>query len=161
MTTAPVDVSLSHLLNKPTATLSLLEFSRRVLLRRREAEDLILTTASRAAEDDEVVSTTSRLFTEILRRDPAVLTMTVEVLPAVFPWIQHLPDDAKEEFAEEWLDALSTAAALGSFAEVVGLVASWRSTAGVYADPERSATSAELHDDGTDYGPVPLPVVPE
>jgi hypothetical protein len=158
--TIAAEANLSDLLNKPKATLARLASSRRILLHRRDDEDLVLTTAERAAEDSAVVSTTTRLFTEMMRRDPAVMTLAVEVLPAVFPWVRHLPDNAKRDFAAEWLDTLSAAAALDNNAAVEGVVASWRSTAEIYADPELYAILTREHD-GTDYGPVPPPEVPE
>ena len=87
-----------------------------------------------------------------------VMTLAVQVLPAVFPWVRHLPEDARQEFAAEWLDALNTAGELDNGAAVEGLVASWRSTAEIYADPELFAILTRKHD-GTDYGPVLPPDV--
>jgi hypothetical protein len=150
------EATLSDLLNKPKATLARLAGSRRMVLHRRDDEDLVLTTAERAAQDSAVASATSRLFTEMIRRDPAVLTLAVEVLPAVFPWVRHLPGDAKREFAAEWLETLSAAAALDNNAAVEVVVAEWRSTAEVYADPELYMALTKEHD-GADHGPVPPP----
>ena len=160
MTAIPAEVNLSDLLNKPKATLARLATSRRLVLRRRYAEDLVITTAERAAADSALVRDTTRLFREMIRQDPAVMTLAVQVLPSVFPWVRHLPEDAWKEFAAEWLDALSAAGELDNGAAVEGLVAGWRSTAEIYADPELYARlTRDL--DGTDYGPVPPPVVPE
>jgi hypothetical protein len=159
MTAIAAEVNLSELLNKPRATLTLLESNRRVLLRRRDAADLVLTTAERAAEDDEVVSTTSRMFNEMMRQDPAVLTMAVAVMPAVFPWVRHLTETGKREFAAQWLEGLSAAAALGNNAALSALIASWRHTAEIQSDPELFAALARPHDD--DYGPAPMPGLPE
>jgi hypothetical protein len=158
--TVAAEVNLSELLNKPKATLARLASSRRLLLRRRDDEDLVLTTAERAAQDTAVVRDTTRLFAEMMRRDPAVMTLAVQVLPAVFPWVRHLPESAQREFAAEWLGTLSAAADLDNNAAVEVVVAEWRSTAEIYADPELYAIATrEL--DGTDYGPVPRPEVPE
>ena len=159
MSTA-AEANLSDLLNKPKATLARLASSRRILLHRRDDEDLVLTTAERAAQDSAVVSTTTRLFTEMMRRDPAVMTLAVEVLPAVFPWVRHLPDNAKRDFAAEWLETLSAAADLDNNAAVEGVVASWRSTAEIYADPELFAILTREVDE-IDGRRVPPPVVPE
>jgi hypothetical protein len=159
MTAIAAEVNLSELLNKPRATLTLLESNRRVLLRRRDAADLVLTTAERAAEDDEVVSTTSRVFNEMMRQDPAVLTMAVAVMPAVFPWVRHLTETGKQEFAAQWLDGLSAAAAMGNNAALSALIAAWRHTAEIQSDPELFAALASPHDD--DYGPVRMPGLPE
>lgn len=160
MTALPAEVTLSDLLNKPKATLARLAGSRRLVLHRRDAEDLVITTAERAAADNAVIRDTTRLFREMIRKDPMVMALAVQVLPAVFPWVRHLPEDAWPEFAAEWLEALSAAGELDNGAAVEGIVAGWRSTAEVYADPELFAILTREHD-GTDYGPVLPPVVPE
>ncbi len=153
------EVNLSDLLNKPKATLARLATSRRILLHRRDDEDLVLTTAERAAQDTAVVRDTTRLFREMTRRDPAVMALAVQVLPAVFPWVRHLPEDAWREFAAEWLDTLNAATELDNNAAVEGVVASWQHTAEIYADPELYAILTRKIDKG-DYGPVLPPVVP-
>jgi hypothetical protein len=160
MTAIPAEVNLSDLLNKPKATLARLASNRRLVLHRRDAEDLVITTAERAAADNAVVRDTTRLFREMMREDPMVMTLAVRVLPSVFPWVRHLPADAWQEFAAEWLEALSAAGELDNGAAVEGLVAGWRSTAEIYADPELFAILTREHD-GTDHGPVPPPVIPE
>ena len=86
MTAAPAEANLSDLLNKPKATLARLAGNRRLVLHRRDAEDLVITTAERAAADNAVVRDTTRLFREMIRKDPMVMTLAVQVLPAVFPW---------------------------------------------------------------------------
>jgi hypothetical protein len=158
--TMAAEANLSDLLNKPKATLARLATSRRLLLRRRDDEDLVLTTAERAAQDTAVVRDTTRLFAEMMRRDPAVMTLAVQVLPAVFPWVRYLPEDARREFAAEWLDTLTATADLDNHSAVEGLVASWRSTAEVHADPELYAILTRKIDK-FDGGPVPPPEVPE
>jgi hypothetical protein len=158
MAIAP-DVNLSDLLNRPKDTLARLAVNRRLVLHRRDAEDLVLTTAERAAADTSVVRDTTRLFAEMMRQDPMVMKLAVQVVPAIFPWVRHLPDDEKQEFVAEWLDTLRAAADLDNNAAVEGVVAAWRSTAEVYADPELYAALIREHD-GTDYGPVPPPEVP-
>jgi hypothetical protein len=159
MTMAP-EVNLSDLLNRPKDTLARLAGHRRLILRRRDAEDLVLTTAERAAADTSVMRDTTRLFAEMMRRDPMVMRLAVQVLPAIFPWVRHLPDDEKQEFAAEWLDTLRAAAELDNNGAVEGVVAAWRSTAEVYADPELYAILTREHD-GTDHGPVAPPEAPE
>jgi hypothetical protein len=159
MTTVAAEANLSDLLNKPKATLARLAGSSRLLLHRRDAEDLVLTTAERAAADTAVVRDTTRLFHEMMRKDPMVMALAVQVLPSVFPWVRHLPEAAREEFAAEWLGTLSAAGDLGNNAAVETVVAAWRHTAEIYADPELFAIlTRDL--DGTDYGPVPPPEVP-
>lgn len=154
------EANLSDLLNKPKATLARLATSRRLLLHRRDDEDLVLTTAERAAQDTAVVRDTTRLFREMMRQEPAVMALAVQVLPSVFPWVRHLPEDAWGEFAAEWLDTLSAATELDNNAAVEGVIASWRSTAEVHADPELYAILTRKIDK-FDGGPVLPPEVPE
>jgi hypothetical protein len=161
MTALPAEVNLSDLLNKPKATLARLASTRRLVLRRRDAEDLVLTTADRAAADTALVRDTTRLFQEMMRQDPAVMTLAVQVLPSVFPWVRHLPEDAWAEFAAEWLGALTAAGELGSGAAVDGIVAAWRYTAEIYSDPELLALATRTYDEDDDYGVVPPPEAPE
>jgi uncharacterized protein DUF6247 len=159
MTAMSATVNLSDLLNQPKKTIALLEKNRRLRLRRRDAEDLVLTTAERTEQDSTAMSTMSRLFTEMMRQDPAVLTMAVHVLPAVFPWVRYLDDDERREFAAEWLAALNAAAALANNAGVEVVIAAWQHTAEIYADPELyTKLSGPLGH--FDYGPVVPPEVP-
>jgi hypothetical protein len=159
MTAVPAEANLSDLLNKPKATLARLAGNRRLVLHRRDAEDLVITTAERAAADNAVVRDTTRLFREMMRKDPMVMTLAVQVLPAVFPWVRHLPEDAWGEFAAEWLDSLGAAGELNNNSAVEAVVAAWQHTAEIYADPELFAILTREHD-GTDYGPVLPPEVP-
>jgi hypothetical protein len=160
MTTA-AEANLSDLLNKPVATLARLVSNRRLLLHRRDAEDLVLTTAGRAAQDTAVVRDTTRLFREMMQRDPAVMTLAIQVLPAIFPWVRYLNDDEREEFAAEWLGTLSAAAEMNNNAAVEGVVAAWRHTAEIIADPELYAIATRTHDTIENGERVPRPEVPE
>jgi hypothetical protein len=153
MTATAAEANLSDLLNKPKATLERLGGSRRLVLHRRDAEDLVITTADRAAADSAVVRDTTRLFREMIRKEPTVMALAIQVLPAVFPWIRHLNDEERQEFAAEWLDALSAAGELDNGAAVEGVVAAWQHTAEIIADPELYAFLTRERDDA-DYGPA-------
>ena len=158
--TMAAEANLSDLLNKPVATLARLASNRRLLLHRRDAEDLVLTTAGRAAQDTAVVRDTTRLFREMMQRDPAVMTLAVQVLPAIFPWVRYLNENERAEFATEWLGTLSAAAEMDNNAAVEGVVAAWRHTAEIIADPELYAILTREHDKG-DFGAVLPPGAPE
>jgi hypothetical protein len=96
----------------------------------------------------------------MMRRDPAVMTLAVQVMPAIFPWVRHLNEDEKAEFAAEWLGTLSAAAEMDNNASVEGVVAAWQHTAEIIADPELYAILTREHDKG-DFGAVLPPEVPE
>ena len=95
-----------------------------------------MTTADRAAADNALVRDTTRLFQEMMRQDPMVMTLAVQVLPVGLPLGAAPAEDDRQEFAAEWLDALSAAGELDNGAAVEGIVAAWRYTAEIYADPE-------------------------
>lgn len=157
MTAVPAEVNLSELLNKPKLTLARLATSRRLVLRRRDAEDLVITTADRAAADSAVVRDTTRLFREMMRKDPMVMTLAVQVLPDVFTWVSYLSDEERKQFAAEWLASMTAAADLDNGADTEGVVAAWRYTAEIISDPELYALATREYDDDDDYGPVPSP----
>ncbi|MFD4144207.1 hypothetical protein [Streptomyces sp. NPDC058572] len=136
--------NLSELLNKPKATLAALRGARRMVLRRRDDEDLVLTTAARAEQDQEVMGATGRMFVEMMRTS-AGRTLVLDVLPATFPWVRHLPAHDVREFSAE----------LDNNSAVAQLITEWRHTAEVHADPELYA--ALTTDSGEDFGPVPEP----
>jgi hypothetical protein len=144
--TVAAEVNLSDLLNKPKATLALLDTNRHLVLRRRDAEDLVLTTAERAAADTAVVRDTTRLFAEMMRTEPMVMSLAIQVLPAIFPWVRHLNDNERQEFTAEWLATLTAAAEMENNAAVEGVVAAWRHTAEIIADPVLYAIATKTHD---------------
>jgi hypothetical protein len=62
------------------------------------------------------------------------------------------------QFLVELVETVTASAELSNVAALAPVVAAWRNTAEIYADPElHKALSAPL--DGTDYGPVPEPTV--
>ena len=89
---------------------------------------------------------------------PMVMTLAVQVLPSVFPWVRHLNDEERQEFAAEWLETLSAGGDLDNGAAVEGVVAAWRYTAEIISDPELYALATRAHED-VDYGPVLPPEV--
>lgn len=151
------EIPFSQLIQHSRDTIARLESSqgRQLRLVRRDGEDLVLESAKRAEADAQAGLTTARLISEMLRSDEtAALVLTV--LPAVFPWIQFLPDEAAREFAAEFAETARAAAELGNMAPVVPVIEAWRATAEVHADPAlHKALTMPL--DGIDHGPVPEP----
>jgi hypothetical protein len=74
------------------------------------------------------------------------------LLPDVYPWARHLPDEALEEFAADLGNALRAGADAPE--QMEGVVISWRATAEAYADPDLLAA---LRAPVSDCGPVPEP----
>lgn len=74
-----------------------------------------------------------------------------------FARIQYLPPEHREEFRRELIDAVKGAEPLADATSVAQVVAEWRHTAEVYADPELLSI---LTSEGDDFGPVPAPDAP-
>ncbi|GII45616.1 hypothetical protein Psi02_20400 [Planotetraspora silvatica] len=73
-------------------------------------------------------------------------------MPEVFPWVRHLTSDELRAFTLELVEALSDAAELEVDVTTQEVIAGWRATARIKADPvdyaqARKATSG-------DFGPV-------
>ncbi|MFD7446614.1 DUF6247 family protein [Streptomyces sp. NPDC059909] len=117
----------------------------------------MLTTASRAEQDQEVAGATRRMLVEMMRTADG-RRLVMDVLPAAFPWVRYLPAHETRQFAIELAKALGAAAALENTAAIAQLLAEWRHTAEVYADPELHATLTT--DSRADHGPVPETAAP-
>jgi hypothetical protein len=151
------EIPFSQLIQHSRKTLAQLENSqsRQLRLVRRDGEDLVLESANRAEADAQALLTAARLISEMLRSEEAAGSV-LKVLPAVFPWMRFLPDEAARDFAAEFAETARAAAELGNMAPVVPVIEAWRATAEVHADPAlRKALTMPL--DGTDHGPVPRP----
>ena len=151
------EIPFSQLIQHSRETLSRLEnsLSRRLRLVRRDGEDLVLESAERAETDAQASLTAARLISELLRSDETAQTV-LRVLPAVFPWMRFLPDEAAQAFAVEFAETALASAELGNMAPLMPTIEAWRATAEVHADPSlHKVLTAPL--DGTDYGPVPEP----
>jgi hypothetical protein len=150
-----MEVRFSQLLQHPRETVAKLESShgRRLRLIRRDGEDLILESARRADADEEGVLLAARLLFVLLNTENAG-ELVVAALPEVVPWVRFLPGDQVREFATEFVETARACAELGSMAALGPVIAAWRATAEVHADPELvKALTAPL--EGADYGPVP------
>jgi hypothetical protein len=100
-----------------------------------------------------VLAITTRIISELLNTDEAVLA---RVLPAVFPWMRFLPPDDSRAFIAEFTETARASAELDTMAPIASVIAAWKRTAEVHADPELlRALTTPL--DEADYGPVPEP----
>jgi len=151
------EVNFSDLSNKPVETVGKLQRSASKSLRvhrRGGEEDLVLTTASHAAEVTESASATTTLFITLMRESDNARNLATEVLPTAFPWVKFLPTHDVQAFVVELVDTIEAAESLDNPAPVAALIAAWRHTAELYADPDLLAS---LRADGDDFGPIPQP----
>lgn len=152
MTAAYEDVPFSELLHHPAATTGRLSRVRALRLRRRDAGDLALMRIEQLERDETVVDFASRLLAGLVRsgNTPAVR----EALPEALPWTAFLPEDDITAFLTELASIARGATELHNLAPVAVLLAQWRHTAEVHADPAlREIITAEPEGD---LGPVPV-----
>jgi hypothetical protein len=98
---------------------------------------------------------TSRLFFSLVKNDEGARALLL-ALPDVFPWVRFLPTEDVRQFLVELVQTVTASAELSNVAALAPVVAAWRDTAEIYADPELyKALTAPL--DGADCGPVPEP----
>jgi hypothetical protein len=97
----------------------------------------------------------SRLFFSLLKNDEGARALLL-ALPDVFPWVRFLPTGDIRRFLVELVETVRASSELGNVAALGPVVAAWRDTAEIYADPELyQALTNPL--EGTDHGPVPEP----
>jgi hypothetical protein len=151
------EVPFSQLIQRSRETVAALEASprRRLRLERRDGQDLILESAERAEAEDEALSMTSRLFYALIKHDLGSQAL-LRVLPDVFPWVRFLPAGQDRQFLVELVETVRASAELGNMAALAPMLAAWRDTAEIYADPELYAALTVPLDEA-DGGPVPRP----
>jgi hypothetical protein len=155
----PVDVAnFSDLINKPKDTLAGLSADRAsaVRLHRRGGDaDLVLTTAERYDRDQAVMGVVGRLLSELLRDlDSLTDTQLRRVMRAAFAWSTFLDDEDLRDFANELTNAMRAAAELNNFAPTATVIAAWRHSAEILADP--GLTEAVTRP-ATDHGVISPP----
>jgi hypothetical protein len=152
------EVTFSDLIQRPTETVEKLKASQARALRlnrRGNEDDLVLTTAARAAQDGELVDVAARLLRAIMS-DPVLRSKYVmTILPKVFPWMRFLIPEDQTSFVQEFIDTMEAGEEVGSSAPVLQLIAEWRHTAQIYADPE--LLEALRSQSVGDVGAVPAP----
>lgn len=154
--TSPLpEVPFTELIQHPTRTTGRLRGSRALRLRRRDAGDLVLMDADRAEQEGDVVDLTAKLLLAMLRESggPELIR---HILPDALPWMRFLPSSAIDEMTIDFVQTAHAAASMNNVAPISVLVAQWRHTAEVYADPELHAILASGHEG--DHGPVPEPI---
>ncbi|MFE7485514.1 hypothetical protein [Streptomyces sp. NPDC057552] len=154
--TPPIEVSFSELLQKPRETADKVKAGGGLKIKRRDGEDLHLGIAATRDASLELVRVMTLLMSRITERSPEEAAAVQDAALRAFPWAQALPLKARQEFVGELLSSTGAGASLGLLEPSVTVIAAWRSTAQVYADPELHATLTQDHGDGG-YGDVPMP----
>ncbi|ONM47107.1 DUF6247 family protein [Nocardia donostiensis] len=153
MTAAYDEVPFSELLHKPASTAGRLDHVRALRLRRRDAGDLALMRIEQLAAEGTVVDFTARLLAGLVNK--VGVESLRSLLPDAVPWAAFLPADDLDEFAAELVTVAQGATALANLAPLATLIAQWRHTAEVYADP--ALFELITREPEGDLGPVPAP----
>jgi hypothetical protein len=152
MSAQPSDaVTFSDLSRNPRAVAERARRLGRLRVTHRDAPDFYLTAAEREEERDENLVTASRLFSALARSEPGSRAVT-SALVEVFSWTRHLSPSEQSSFAGELIAALSDAAELAIDRNAHEVIAGWRATARIKADP--SQYEQALAPTGGDFGPV-------
>src|SRR6266851_4291421 len=130
-------VTFSDLSRNPRAVAERARRLGRLRVTHRDAPDFYLTAAEREEERDENLVTASRMFS---------------ALGEVFPWARHLSAAERAEFTAELIAALSDAAELTIDRNAHEVIAGWRATARIKADPGQHEQA--LAPTEGDFGPV-------
>ncbi|MCK2219560.1 hypothetical protein MF672_038070 [Actinomadura sp. ATCC 31491] len=156
MSTGQADaVTFSDLSRNPRAVAERAARLGRVRITHRDAPDFYLTAANREEERDRTLSTASRLLLALMRHDSTARSLVL-AMPDVFPWVRHLSSDELRSFTLELVEALSDAAELDVDTTTQEVIAGWRATARIKADPDHYA-EARRPTEG-DFGPVEIPL---
>lgn len=133
MTAAFEELPFSEFLHRPAAAADRLEVVRALRLRRRGASDLALMRAEQLDRDGVVVDLTARLLAGLVRSQPPEVVRAV--LSEALPWVAFLPEADVDQLLTELVTVAQGAASLANLSPVAVLLAQWRHTAEVYADP--------------------------
>jgi hypothetical protein len=142
-------VTFSDLSRNPRAVAERAARLGRLRVTHRDAPDFYLTAADREEQRDETLATASRIFLALMKHDPGAI---VPAMPDVFPWARHLSAAEIRAFTVELIDALSDAAELSLDASAHEVIAGWRATARIKADPAQYEKA--MRPTAGDFGPV-------
>ncbi|MFI7126280.1 hypothetical protein ACIBQ1_11350 [Nonomuraea sp. NPDC050153] len=144
-------VTFSDLSRNPRAVAERAARVGRVRITHRDAPDFYLTAADREEERERTFATASRLFLALIKHDPTARVLVI-AMPEVFPWVRHLSPDELRAFTLELVEALSDAAELDVDVTTQEVIAGWRATARIKADPAHHAEACKPT--SGDFGPV-------
>ena len=123
----------SDFLREPTRVLPQIERGEEVILRRRDGAALRLGLESEAEASQLGTEIAGLLLAKILPRlEPALLA---EALRPRLPWTRFLPAPTLEDFGREFADTLEACASVGNMNRIAEVLADWKATAEIYADP--------------------------
>jgi hypothetical protein len=109
-----------------------------VVLRRRGETSLRLSLDTRTAASSTGIEIAANLLADLVRV-PQVPDSLARLLAARFPWMKFLAKDARQAFVHEFIETVQACASVGNSAALDEVIAAWKSTAAIYADPKLAA----------------------
>lgn len=113
-----------------------------IVLRRRDGENLYLVTEQRQAAVQATFAIVSRMLASIA--SDASMRRKLAIQPTM-PWLTFLPIEDRSQFAQEFIDTAVASAELGTLQPLSMLIAEWRNTALIHADPVLAAALGRSH----------------
>ncbi|GAA3377939.1 hypothetical protein GCM10020367_55580 [Streptomyces sannanensis] len=104
-----------------------------VILERRDEENLVLMRAERFEATADSLRVAARALAVLARRDR---DLAQELLAQELPWMHWLPAEERAECVRELLADLAAGAETGLLLPFARNLASWRTTAEVWSDPQ-------------------------
>lgn len=96
------------------------------------------------------LSAAEQAFVTMARDGQAPVSSLVTAAPTTFPWVGSLPAEDVRAFVVELAKSLRTTDSANDPAATLQVIAEWRHTAEVHADPELCARlTAEVQDHGS------------
>jgi hypothetical protein len=109
-----------------------------IVLRRRGEASLRLSLDTRAAASSTGTEIAANLLADLVSI-PQVVDSLARLLASRFPWMKFLSKGAKQAFVHEFIETVQACASVGNGAALDEVVAAWKSTAAIYADPKLAA----------------------
>jgi hypothetical protein len=151
MNTSVLEATWSDFLRDPkTVTDRLDEVD--AVLHRRDGEDLHLLTESRHEAAQESMAIISRLLASVLQEGVVQERLSGN---AAMPWLRFLTAADRVQFATEFIETAVASSDLGTLAPLSALIAEWRDTALVRADPRLAAALRRPHPGDGELVPRP------
>lgn len=124
-----------------------------VRVRRRDGVPLLLVREDVAASAADGAVSAARALRSALAHLSG--EAAAEVLVEEFSWVDLLPAADRLQFVSDFVRAVGASAELGRWSVFAQVLAEWKATAAVYADPALVAELSQPLND--DLGPVPAP----
>jgi len=133
--------TLTDFLRQPNKALKRVE-KEDVVLSRRGKTSIRISLESRAKADLDRNELASHLLADAFAEMPEIPARLAGLLEKRYSWMRFLPAAAREAFVRELVETIEAFASMGKLARIEVLVAAWKATAEIYAEPELAAKLA-------------------